>query len=225
MPQTKRRPRAARYGRRPKKTMRRSTKLSVGRGLPRLPIVHMKRTSYAGTMQLGTATTFDFWRFWEPSLGSFNNFSELANVFEQVRVNAVKLTFRPRFESVNAPITGNTPMTTVMPYVTMIVDPQSGITPTGAYNSSTLNLLLEGGGKTRRANRPFSVYFKPWVSIPTNTNGGVIFKKTPWLRTTDTGVPHKGAHIMFHTNSFSTSLVDCVWDIYIGWYVSLRNLK
>lgn len=197
-------------------------------------LVNVKRTWYAGSWQLSTVGVSDFWRYYEPTIAGasalnpgFNNFAEFAAVFDRYRVNGIRLTFRPRFDNVAAPVTGATPLLSVLPYITTVVDPQSTVNPSGVYGSGTLNTLFENGGKTRKVTNSASVYWKPQIALPTNIGGGVFHKRAPYLSTSTTSVPMRGAHVYLHTNNFSTgtAMQDVLVDVYVTWYVTFKNLK
>lgn len=188
--------------------------------------VTLKRTYYSGIWTVSNTTTSDFWKYFEPTLSNgFNNPAEFTGVFDQYRINGITVTFRPRFDNVAAPVTGSTPMTMLKPYLCTIVDPQSTLTPTGVYSPSTLNVLLENGGKIRSATRPLSVWYKPMVQIPTNIGSGVMYVKSPWLRSVDTATPHRGFHAHFFEQSFGTNFTDLSFDVYVTMNVTFKDVK
>lgn len=211
-----------------KNRFRKKAKMAVPRG-PRLrgAVCNIKRTTYSTAFQVSTASTSGFWNYYSPTLNNgFNNFAELAAVFDTYRVNAIKLTFRPRFDSLAAPTTGATPMTVAHPYITYCIDPHNKVSPTGLYNSTTLNVLLENGNtRTVRSTRPVSMYWRPLIEIPTNVGSGSTFRRPGWLPTTAADVPFRGCHVFHHTNGFSTALTDVIYDLSITWYITLKNLK
>lgn len=222
-----------------KRTIRKTRKRWIKRSIPRTinpnsAMVSVKRTWYSGSWQLSTTGTTDFWRYFEPTIAGasslnpgFNNFAEFASVFDRYRVNGIRLTFRPRFDNVAAPVTGATPLITVLPYITTKIDPQTTLNPTGTYGSGTLNTLFEHGGKTRKITNSASVYFRPQIALPTNVGGGVIYRKAPYLSTSTTSIPMRGAHVYLHTNNFSagTAMQDVLVDVYVTWYVTFKNIK
>lgn len=207
--------------RRPKKRMRRTM---MSRRVRAVPQVTLKRTNAIIAWSVGTASTGDFWRYYAPTTALFNNFAELAAVFDQYKVNGIKLTFYPRWDSVDANPAALT--NTTVKFVT-VVDPYSTLTPTGVYNFATLNTLMEQSGvRVRNGLRPVSVYWKPKIAIPTNVGGGVTYVDSSrmWLNTTSTAVPFLGFHSFIATNNMSTPS-GLVYDIYVTFYATFRNLK
>lgn len=220
----------SRKRRSPRSQWRRKKRAMV-RNIPRGPrgaMLTVKRTIYSTNHVFSTAATNGFWLYYEPTLGNgFNNISEFSAVFDSYKVNAMKMTFRPRFDNLAGPTTGATPMTTVMPYITTAIDPDSRLVPTGLYTNSTLNVLLEQGNtKTRPATKDVSVYWKPKISTPTNVGTGQMLRRPGWIDLQGgTNVPFRGVHVFFHTNAFATNPVDLQWDVFITWYVQFKNLK
>lgn len=198
-------------------------------GISRSPTsqaISIRRTNYWGTWNFGTAATTDYWRYWEPTVNNgFNNFSEFANVFDRYRVNGIRMEFRPKFDTLAGPTTGATPMIVVMPQITYVIDPQTTLSASGLYTSSSLNALLENGGKTVSATRPVTLYFRPQISVPTNIGSGVIYRKAPYLATTNNLVPHRGVHVFLHQNGMNTATQDIGYDVFITWYVTFKNLR
>lgn len=186
--------------------------------------VTVKRTLFQGAWQFGTATTVDFWRYLEFSVNSgFNNYTEFTNVFDRYRVNGMRVDFYPRFDHLAGPVTGATPMTVAKPHMVIVKDPYSNISPSGAYTAANLNTLLENGGKVYDATRPIRVYWKP--VIPFTVSGGVAFKRAPFLRTSETGILHRGFHAFAYQNNFSTAVTDLIWDVHVTMYVTFKDLR
>ena len=187
--------------------------------------VDVKRTFLFGSWQFGTASTADYWRYIEYTLTSgFQNAAEFAAVFDEYRVNNIRVDFMPRFDNVAAPVTGATPLTVVKPRMACIVDGESTQTPSGPYSAGTLNNMLENGATIHDATKTVTMYCKPSVALATSS-GGVVFKKSPWLRTFDLNIQHRIGHVMAFQQGFSSVATDVQWDIFITMYVSFKNLK
>lgn len=223
------------YGRKRRQMRRRprmSRKTYRGRSLlSRIPTarntqVSIKRTFFSGTWALNSVATSDFWKYFEPTIANgFNGFTEFASVFDRYKVNAIKLTFRPRFDTVNAPITGNTPLTVRKPYMAYIVDPETAISPGGVYAQANLNVFLENGGKIVDADKPVSIYWKPKISLNTSIGSGVYFVKAPYLRTNEISTPMRGVHIFAYQQGFGTTFTDIEWDVFVTMYVTFKDLR
>lgn len=215
--------------RKTRNTMRKRARTQRGRASTLRRAVqplHIKRTFYNGSWTFGTATTNDFWRYYAFTTAQINNFGEMAAVFDEYRINGIKVTFRPRYDSVDNLQTSGT-LTQPQAYAHYLVDPASTLLPSGVYGSSSLNTFLENQGvRTRTLNRPFSIFFKP--KVQDQVLGGSTASRTlkpTWLKTTETGVDHRGFHIYLQQNAFSTGNTNIVLDIYFTFYMSLKNLK
>lgn len=186
--------------------------------------VFVKRTLFTGSWVWGTTNAVDYWRYIEYSLNSgFNNATEFNNVFDRYKVHSIKVQFMPRFDNLAGPTTGATPMTVAKPRMVIIKDPYSGLSPGTPYSAATLNTLLEQGGKVYDATRPITVIFRP--AIASTVSGGVNFIRAPFLRTTETGIQHRGFHAFIYQNNFSTTTTDLVWDVLVTMNVQFKNLK
>lgn len=184
----------------------------------------MKRTVYDGSWVYSSASTSGFWRYQSFTAGThINNFAELAAVFDSYKINAIKQTWRPRYDSVDA--SGAAANTTV--YAHIIKDPDSTtLVPTGVQGSGTLNGFLEQGDKVKSysCNRPFSVYFKPKIQ---NQGLGGDSQTTVWsrfLKTTNTVATHRGYHMYLAPNNF-TAAPNLVLDSYVTVYFTMKDLK
>lgn len=188
------------------------------------PKLVMKRTLYAGAWTYGTATTNDFWRYQTFTAGShINNFAELANVFDSYKINAIKQTWRPRYDNVDAASAGAN--TTV--YAHVIKDPDSTtLVPTGVQGSGTLNGFLEQGDRVKTFNcmRPFSVYFKPKIRAEGLGGDTQTMVSPKYLKTTNTTAVHRGYHMYLAPNNFSAA-PNLILDSYITVYFSMKDLK
>lgn len=186
----------------------------------------LKRTSFSSTWVFGTASTNDFWRYYVFTAADINNFAEFAAVFDEYRVNAIKVTFRPAYDSVNAPNAAGA-IAQPQSYAHVLVDQQSTVAPTGLYTSANLNTYLEQARiRTLTLNKPVSVYFKPKVSDQI-FGGGTASRliSSPWVKTTETGVQYRGFHMFLQQNSFSTGNSNIRLDTFYTFYLQFRNVK
>lgn len=192
-----------------------------------IPRMNVKRMIYSTNFQFGNAAISNYWNYYQPTLNNaFNNWLEFSALFDEYKVNGIKITFVPRFDSLAAPVTGATPMTVLQPMISYCIDPSSTLTPSGLYNSTTYNTFLEQGNvKIRRATKPVSIFYRPKIEIPTNVGGGFVYRRPGWLSTNSTAVPFKGVHVFMHTNNFSTQNTDINYDVFFTWYISVRNIK
>lgn len=184
------------------------------------PTIRVARKFFTSTWNWGTASTVDFWRYYIIKPSDMPNWGEYSAVFDEYRINAVKVTFLPRYDSVDAS------SSTVVPNAHIIIDPASTMIPSGTYTSANLNTLLENSGvRTKRLNKPVSVYFKPKIAI--QAFGGatnVLQTSTKFLKTNDTSVDYRGFHIFVQPTNFDTP-TNCKLDVFYTYYVTFRNTR
>jgi len=187
------------------------------------PRLVMKRTKYDSSWTYSAASTTDFWRYQTFTTGAINNFAELANVFDSYKINAIKQTWRPRYDNVDASVAAaNTKV-----YAHVIVDPDSTLlVPTGAQSQTTLNTFLEQGDrvKTFDATKPFSIYFKPKIQMQGLGGDTQSMVKSAFLKTTNTVAVHRGYHMYLAPNNL-TAAPNLVLDSYITVYFTMKDLK
>lgn len=199
------------------KVMRKAT------GLQLQPRLSCKRMTYQTVWTFSTAALGGYWQYYTFNATNIGNFAEFANVFDEYKINAVKYTFRPRYDSVDAN------SATTLPQATMhyFVDQASTVVPTGVYSSATLNTFLENSGvKSRTLNRPVSIYYKPMASDQL-TGGSTVSRvfKPGWIKTDNTTISFRGFHAFLQLNNFATANANVQLDIFITFYMSFRNLK
>lgn len=196
------------------------------RRVPRAPrmqpgAIMIKRSNYVGNWTFGTATTNDFWRYFAYDMTAFNAFAEFAAVFDEYKVNGMKVTFRPAYDTSIVDAVG------VQAYGHVFVDPGSTLLPSGTYTSTTLNTFLQNDRvRTKTLNKPFSVYVRPkLLDQVLNTGTGAALRSVPWIRTTETGASFRGFHMFLQQNNFNTSNTQVKLDVFVTWYISFRNLR
>lgn len=191
-----------------------------------VPKINVKRTTFGGTWQFNSAATNDFWRYLDYDMTAFNNFAEFASVFDEYKVNAMKLTFRPAYDSVINPTTAGV-IAQPQAYAHYVVDPGATTIPSGTYTTANVNTFLEQGGvRTRTLNKPFSIYFKPKVLGQVLGSGtAATIEPVRWMRTSDTGPRYRGVHMFLQQNAMSTGNANVRLDVFITWYVTFRNVR
>ena len=65
-----------------------------------VPKLAIKRTTFSSTWSFGTAVTNDFWRYYTFTAGDIGGFTDFSGIFDEYRIAAVKVTFRPAYDSV-----------------------------------------------------------------------------------------------------------------------------
>lgn len=217
--------------RRPARPMkkRRMTKRPIPRGLrPAAPSAMLvKRTFYAGNWTFGTVTTNDFWRYGVITLSNLPSASDFTALFDEYKINAIKVTYRPSYDSVPSDAPALNVNTGPQSFAHIVVDPGSTLIPTGTYNSTTLNTFLENSGvRTVTTNKPFSIFWKPKIRVQAAGGGTTSeVRKGGYMRTSDTGVVYTGYHMFLQQNNFATSNTRIALDSYVTLYMSFRNLR
>lgn len=191
--------------------------------------MNIKRSFYLETWSPNTATTGGFWRYLGLTFTTVPNYTELQTLFDQYKINGIKYTFRPRYDS----FAGNDTVDTTLPGVTnqggcnvhVINDPYSVIVPGGTYTSGTLNNFLEqGSARTYQGIKPFSVYFKPSVSTTISSDASARRIRAPWLLTSSAGLNHAGFHV-FAQDPNLTGNFGQAFDIFVTVYMSFKGAR
>lgn len=194
---------------------------------PRIPYtLSTTRNSWSSTWAFGVASTADFWRYYTFTPNDINGFIDYADVFDEFRINAIKVTFRPAYDSIQN-VTGAGSLAQRQAYAYVLVDPSTTVAPTGTYTAATLNdFLSQGKVVTYTLNRPFSVYFKPKVSEAV-FGGGTAARvyDSPWIKTSETGVQFRGFHMFLQQNSLGAANENIRLDTFYTFYVSFRYPK
>lgn len=207
---------------------RRARRMRVPRPMALRPknVLRITRKFYLTQWVWTTTTTSDFWKYQTFTAALIPNFAEYASVFDEYRIGALKWTFMPRYTDVEAASAGTTGTPTA--YAHMLIDAESTLVPSGVYGSGTLNNLMENTKvRTRVANKPFSVYYKPKI-LQQGFGGGTagIVRNAPFIRTSDTSVDHRGHHIYVQQNNFSASAnANIIFDVFVTVYMTLRNTR
>lgn len=196
---------------------------------PVVASMNLVRTTYFGATTFSSASTPGFWQYRIVSAAQLPSFPELAAVFDEYKISALKFTFRPRYDGYDAadPVTSGTPSPLVMCTAHVINDPGSSMVPLGSYTSGTLNSFLENGKvKSYPLVKPFSVYYRPKVLTTALGGGtGVITKAAPWIRTVDADVTHRGFHMFLQNNNMTATNTSLILDTFITFYMKFRGSR
>ncbi len=195
--------------------------------MPRLNATMIQRTTFAGTWAFDTIGINGFWRYWTTNVAQMNNWAEFKPVFDEYKINAIKYTFRPRYDSYEGAVP--TPGTPGYPlaYAHVIKDPASTNIPSGVYNGGTVNSFLENGNvKTYTLNKPFSIYFRPKIASQVFGGGTASsMVSTRFIKSTDDVVDHRGFHMLLQNNNLTGTNPSVQLDVFITYYVSLKGLR
>lgn len=193
-------------------------------------ICNMKRTFYMQNWNPNTASVDGYWRYFTFRLSDLPNYTELLSLWDQFKISAIKVTFRPRYDNFG----GNDTVDTTLPGVTaqgltmahVINDNGSQLVPSGAYNTSTLNSFLEQGSvRSYQGTKPFSVYFKPTVYTTISASATSRLIKAPYVMTQDGwNTAHRGFH-MFLQDVNLTGTFNQSFDMFVTYYLRLKGLR
>lgn len=214
----------------PVKRRRMTMRKSMVRQMPRLPTMSFTRTFWKENWAFSSVTTAGFWRQYTPSFGDLPNAAEYTALFDVYRINAVKITFRPRYDGFDANGTNPAGGVTDLPYLNTYVDPRTNTNTSGAYTAATFNTFVEnanGRVKSRKAVAPYSVYWKPLVSVNSYTAGNPgEFKRCPWLSTANyPTVPMRLLNVFISNNNFSANIGVVSFDVFYTFYFQCRGAK
>lgn len=194
--------------------------------------IALKRTFWLENWTFSTVTTNGFWRYYSFTLSQLPSLSEFQSLFDQLKISAIKVTFRPRYDNFSGNDTTDTtsPGVTNAPgnYMHVIVDPKSLTTPSGLYTSSNLNIFMEQGNvRTYQGLRPFSVYFKPMINQTVGAVQGMR-RRAPYLlidpASGATGAPHYGFHVFQQDVNLTGTSVQS-FDVYVTYYMMAKGVK
>lgn len=194
----------------------------------RVPVgqVNVIRTFWKEVWAPSATTTNDFWRYYSPSLSQLPSVAEFAAVFDQYKINAIKITLRPKFD--NYAGNDNTVAATSrsLTQVHTLIDSFSNVTPTGLYNSTTCNTFLENGKvKSLPGTSPVEIYFKPRIAA---TNQGIADSERTspkWLSLANAqAVLQNGVHVFMQDVNFANNMTQS-FDVFYTYYMQFRGLR
>lgn len=212
--------RARRY-RRPMRTVRR--KRRVFRRVPRPLRLYKKyqihafkesceKTNYTipgGAAPAGYGINFQ--------LADLSNLSGYTSLFDQYRINAVKLMMFPELTSY---VSGQS---FALPEMYYAIDLDDSTAPQGVGE-----LNQRGNCKHRPFNRPISLYFRPRVQQAIFISAGTVanspMTKNPWIDMASTNVPHYGFKACL-TASNAAHIESQTIRVTVVYYISFRNTR
>lgn len=201
----------------------------VPRGV-NMGIVSVKRTFRFENWSPSTTTTNDFWKYYQPSLANLPSVNEFTGLFDQYRINGIKISLRPRYSGFD----GANSTDTTLPGVTnqgqvhchYVIDKSTGtIFPSGTYTSSNLNTFLEAGGvRSIQANRTVNIYIRKPCVLGTIQGVSARAVPSPWLGTNETNLAHRGVHI-FMADVNLTGTFGQQFDVFFTYYMQFKGMK
>lgn len=184
----------------------------------RPPGMTLKRRFFLQSWAFSGAAVNDFWRYYGFNLNQLPNVTDFTNLFDEYRINGIRLSFYPRYSDYQAGTTA-APQPSRIDMV-QVIDPMTTITVAGSFGSTVLNGLMEdSNARIRDLSRPRHIYFKPKVLV---ANGQWRF--SPWLRSDQVSADHRGVHVFLKDANF-VGATGPIIDVFVTFYFSLRNLK
>lgn len=214
--------------RRPRKKARIMRPLAGPSRTMRGTLVNAVRTFNYSYWQPSTATTADFWKFFAFRFSDLPSVAEFRALFDLVKLNRIKVVFRPRFNSFEGANTTDT----VPPGVTnqsgtnlhIIADPYNITSPAGLYTRANMNTFLENGKvRSYNGNRAIKVYWKPTTFI--TLDGSAVGKliPAPWCQCA-ADPQYYGFHAFAQDVNMNGTFGNS-WDVFVTYYMQFKGLK
>lgn len=216
---------------RPKKRVNKGAKKMVLYKRPsNVAQMSIKRKFWHSLWQPATATTGQFWKKLTINLTQVPNYTELTNLFDQYKINAVKWTLIANFSAIDGNQTlgfGGTQL--AKPTVHVCYDKYSTISPSGTYSTGTLNTFMEQG-KIKTVKDPFQpiqIYIRKPTYDAWDAFNSTTLKPSRFLRTdTLAGATHYGPNVFVHDPNMSgNNLAPVSWDVYCTVYMKCKGQK
>lgn len=170
------------------------------------------RRTWAENWAFSTVSTSGFYKTYLPTLSALTNVAEYTSLYDLYKINAVKITFTPRWDGFDAGSAATVGVN--CPILSWYVDPYAYVGPTGTYSSATYNSFLEaanGRVRSRQMNKSVSVYWKPKVldsGVATNQ-----FKRCPWLSTANNTQQMRQLFVFLHDANFANAIPGFSMDV------------
>lgn len=182
--------------------------------------VHRFKRSYYKEGALASDPGSDQFGGFTYSLNSLPNYTDFTTLFDQYRVDKIRVTFYPRQNVTNGTFPSPTTDTVQSCQVFSVVDLDDGNAPT------SLNDVLQYQNlKTTRGLQVHSRTFKPGVEIAQTNNGtlaGSMVKMSPWLDCTVASVWHNGLKVVLqNTGGFAP----ITYDMKVDMWISCKNVR
>lgn len=154
------------------------------------------------------------------SLNQLPSYTDFTALFDQYRVDKIRVTFYPRQNVTNGTFPSPTNDTVQSCQVFSVIDYDDGTAPT-----ALTDILQYQNLKTTRGLRVHSRTFKPGVEIAQTNNGtiaGSMVKKSPWLDCTVASVWHNGLKLVAqNTGGFAP----ITYDMKVDMWISCKNVR
>lgn len=182
--------------------------------------IHNFKRSYYKEGAFASDPTNDTFQGLVFSLQNLPQYTDFTTLFDQYRINKIKMTLYPRQNVTNGTFPSPTTDAVQSCQVFSVIDMDDGTAPVG------LDTLLQYQNlKTTRGLRQHSRTFKPGVEIAQTNNGtlaGSMVKKSPWLDATNALVWHNAVKLAFqNTGGFAP----ITYDMKVDMWISCKNVR
>lgn len=180
--------------------------------------VHYFKRSY-----ITSINTYDwpviYTQGWDFFLSQLPNYTEFTNLYNEYKVSRIKVKF---MYSANSQDVSTALLSTALPTIYTAVDPNDSTLPT-----SVSELLQYKSFRARRADKPFSVYFKPQFATAAYSGTFTSYAaQTGWIDTSSPSVKHYGLKWIVDPMFYSTGTnVTGRLQTIITYYIKCRGTK
>lgn len=185
---------------------------------PRQPVQYFKRSVYYSAWTANSTTTDIFVNYYGV-LNVLPNVSEFTSLYDQYRINGIKVTLIPRGNQSDIGTASGTVAQSVGVFSVIDYDDISPLT--------SLNQALQYQNlKMTRSHQIHSRYFKPRIlnSVLANAGTGAVANAGStrgWLDVNSGDVPHMGVKFVLQQSPNSTQ----TFDVKIDYYLAFKNVR
>lgn len=176
-----------------------------------------------------TVATSDFWRNYTISLADAPNYANYTAMFEKYRINWIKFTFYPQFDSVNMPVSTTATPLAGKQYLVTAANVDNTVVPSGTYAAASLNLMMASQQtKVHQFNKPIKILIRG-PKVLEDVTAAISSKSvtSPWLFTTASGslVTHNACQAFWYQSGFDATPGATYADVHVSMSVTFKDLK
>lgn len=195
----------------------------------RRPIVTIKRQLRLGSWVFDSASVAGFWRYEIADLGGLPQIGDFVQCFEEYKINAVKYSYYPNFDSISAADATSSVLPAPIPsyqVMTCIDKYTASPAPAGAYGAATLATFLAECPNTKKHQygKPFHVYYRPTQTDDVNNVAAAKYRKSQWNRVANITLPHFGHHA-FIWGEGGFAVPGLSHEIFVTFYMQFRGTR
>jgi len=164
-----------------------------------------------------TGSTPGYYRAFQPAFSALPTVGEFINTFDNYRIDRITVTFIPRYAqtSCDAQVAGAGVNNQF--YLTLGLDTENALTPSGIYSSTTMNQMLENVNRVRTVmlDKPVTISWRPKVLNSNSVSNNAVW--APFISTLFPLQPHLGLLAFLHDANFAADAasgfsVDVMYD-------------